>query len=313
MRTILISQGVSSGDKIKYFFCFNGIWVAFSQKDHDLVYKNWSKTIDDGFFVPISEDDLYLKYPLLKGSLKEQEEKFISIDHEHGTIHVNPKHDLKFLKSSARASNQANVKADFWFYIINKEEYFVKLIWYAVILIFASFIISWGLIILLFWVVFYSYYKVLADLDIYYIGTLNPAIVVSTKPTRIAVFVNSSMGLGYYPLVRVYKTRLPKEYNKLNQRIPAVCGYKNVFEQKFWDYIIPHPIVNAINDIVLVDKKIHEIPPNEWLKLKLWIRTNQDKYYEGYYPIKDKSNGWSKIEKPKFLSYWEEKRTESNK
>ena len=67
-----------------------------------------------------------------------------------------------------------------------------------------------GILILLFWVLFYEYFSTIGSIDNYNMGTLNASLVITTKPTRIAVLTNLSMGFGKYPLVRVCKMEMPK-------------------------------------------------------------------------------------------------------
>ena len=83
----------------------------------------------------------------------------------------------------------------------------------AILLLFLSLTISWGILILLFWVLFYEYFSTIGSIDNYNMGTLNASLVITTKPTRIAVLTNLSMGFGKYPLVRVCKMEMPKKYN----------------------------------------------------------------------------------------------------
>lgn len=315
MRNILISPSVSGGQKIAYLFCSEEGWVAISEKDKKSMYlKNEFEDSNPESFDFITEEELYSRIPILRNQLEEEDEKFITIDYNHGKVYVNPKHKHRsvFTGTRARATNQANFTADIWVYIANRKSYYLKIAIICILLIFASLYISWAIFNLVFWVLFYAYFMTLSKMDIYHMGTLNASMVITRKPTRIAVITDLTMGLGKYPLVRICKIKLPKKYNKLNERIPSSCGYQNVENQNFWDYVMPNPLVLATNDEETIKQKLNEIPSQDWIDLNIWIKNNSNNFYEGYYPIRKDNNRWKEYQNPKFTSFDEEKRPKYN-
>jgi hypothetical protein len=314
MRRILLSPHVSKGAQIAYLFCVDEGWVAISEKDKKEL--NYEKNLtEDSFeeFQVIAEDELYIKIPFLKNQLQEEDHKFIAIDYKNGKVHVNPLHKTKsiFTDTSARATNQSNFEPSTWAYIKNRRSKYLRFTVICFLLILASLYVSWSIFILLFWVVFYQYFGTLAMLDNYNLGTLNAAKVITINPTRLAVLTDVSMGFGTYPLVRVYKINLPKKYTKLNQKIPTSCGYQNCESQKYWDYVIPNPIVFATNDEQAIAQKIEEIPTQDWIDLNNWIKVNKHNFFEGYYPIRNVESNWAEIEDPKFISFYDDERPEN--
>lgn len=316
MRIIQLSPSVANGKRIAYLFCSGNRWVAISEKDKEnLNFENEFTDSHPKYFQIILEEDLYEKIPMLKNQLEEQEGKFIHVDYDNGKVFVNPLHKTKsiFTDTSTRATNQANFKSNTWTYVKNRKRHYLKILFISFLMLLASYFISWAILILLFWVLFYEYFATLSSIDNYQMGTLNASIVLTTKPTRIAVLTDLSMGFGEYPLVRVCKMELPKKYNKLNQRIPSSCGYQNCENQNFWDYVMPNPLVYATNNENAINHKLNEIPSQDWIDLNNWIKENKHNYYEGYYPIKSVNSSWDEIENPKFNSFYEEKRPEHNK
>lgn len=315
MRNILLSPSVKKGQKIAYLFCSEDGWVAISKKDKENLYIeeefNVSKFEEFGI---LTEEQLYDRIPILRGQLDEGEQKFITIDYDNGRVYVNPKHKLKsiFTDTSARATNQANFQTNTWTYITNRKSHYTKVVIVAILLLILSLAVSWGIYNLLFWFLFYEYFSTLGSIDNYKIGTLNASLVVTEKPTRIAVLTDVSMGFGKYPLVRICKMKLPKRYNRLNAKIPSSCGYQTCYNQKFWDFVMPNPLVYATNDDLAITKKINEIPTKDWVVLKNWIRSNQDSLFEGYYPIIEDKNDWSDSQNLRFVSFNEEKKSEHN-
>lgn len=302
---------MASGEKIAFLFYVNDGWVAISKKDKDALYLEveFSGSNPDEYAV-VSEEELYQRIPFLRGRLKDEEGMFVTIDYDNGKVFVNPLHKPKniFIDSSVRATNQANFEASAWTYIRNNEKRYLKVLLLTLFLIFLSVKVSWGIVIFLFWFLFYTYYDLLGTLDNYHIGTLNAAVVISKRPTRIAVFTDASKGLGYYPLVRVCKMKLPKRYNNVHERIPSSCGYYDPEDQPFWDYIMPNPLVYGTNDEEVIREKIKEIPNSDWIELNNWVRNNEDNFFEGYYPIRNEKSDWDQYESPKFTSFNEEKK-----
>ena len=313
MRIILLSPNVVKGERIAYLFCHSNNWVAISEKDKENLYlENEYTDSNSENFGMLSEEDLYAKIPILRGQLDEEDEKFIHVDYDVGKVHVNPLHKTKsvFTDTSARATNQANFTADTWTYIKNRKSHYLKIVLISLCLLLASYFVSWGILILVFWMLFYEYYSTIGSIDNYHVGTLNASIVITTKPTRIAVLTDLSMGYGKYPLVRVCKMPMPKKYNKLHQRIPSSCGYQDCESQKFWDFVMPNPIVYATNNENAINKKLSEIPSQDWIELNKWIKENKHNFFEGYYPIRNEKSNWNEYENPIFNSFYEEKRPE---
>jgi len=315
MKKIILSPDVSLGNRIAYLFCIEGNWIAISEKDkQDLYIENELEDSNINSFEIIYEEELYSRIPILRNQLIYEEEKFITIDYINGKVFINPKHKPKsiFTGTDARATNQANLTADPWTYFKNRKSYHKKVVFFSILLIIASLLISWAILILLFWFWFYTCFSILASIDNYHMGTLNASIVVTRNPTRIALITDLTMGLGEYPLIRICKVNLSKKYNKINKRIPVSCGYQNVEDQNFWDYIKPNPLVYATTDENLIQQKINEIPSQDWIDLKRWIAANKSGFYEGYYPIRKDGNGWEEYENPKFTSFFEEERPDQN-
>ncbi len=316
MRIILLSPRIAKGEEISYLFCSQSGWVAISEKDKDEMYlEKELKEFNPEEFQILTEEELLSRIPSLRGKLKEEDEKFITIDRKNGRVYVNPLHKTKsvFTDTSSRATNQANFTADTWTYVINRKKHYLKIVLITILLLIASYIISWGIIVLVFWIVFYEYFSTIASIDNYKMGTLNASIVITVNPTRIAVLTDVSMGIGKYPLVRVCRLNLPSKYNQLNERIPSSCGYQNCEDQFFWDFVMPNPIVYATHSEDAIKQKLTEIPTQDWVDLQNWIRSNRHNFIEGYYPVRNEESNWGKHETPIFTSFGEEKRPEHNK
>ena len=265
MKTIVLLPNASLTGKINVLYFNEGIWFAASEQDKD--YTN-DDSIDD--LSLISEDLLYDKIPYLRNRLKDEEGMFIYIDHETGQININPKHKKKnpFIADDyPRATNQVNINISLYDYFRNRKSYLTKVIVITIVLVLSSIFISYSILILLFWFIFYTYFRALADCEIFNHGTLNPGVVITKNPTRIAVFTDLSMGFGRYPLVRVYKAGLTKKHNSINSRIPVAGAYQTTKGEAYWDYYKPIPLIYGVSSSQIVSQKLSEIHNKEWLSL----------------------------------------------
>lgn len=310
MKTIVLLPNAHLTGKINVLYFNEGIWFAASEQDKDYSNKD---SLDN--LSLISEDLLYDKIPFLRNRLKDEEGMFIYIDHETGQININPKHKKKnpFIDDdSPRATNQVNIDISVYDYFRNRKAYLIKIIAITVAMILLSILISYSILIMLFWFIFYSYFRALADCEIFNQGTLNPAIIITESPTRIAVFTDLSMGFGRYPLVRVYKAGLRNKYNSINSRIPVAGGYQTTKGKAYWDYYKPIPLMYGVSNDEIINQKLAEIHNSEWVILNKWTRENKDKYYEGYYPLYNIRNDWNKIENPEFTMFYEDPKPATN-
>ena len=302
MKTILMLPKAASTGRISVLYFNEGVWFAASEQDKEYISQDSTEELS-----LISEEELYQKIPFLRNRLIDDEGMFIYIDHESGRVNINPKHKKKnpFIDDDyPRATNQVNIDISIKDYFRNRRVYLIKVFCILTILILSSIFISLSILILLFWFVFYCYFRAIADCEIFNQGTLNPGIVITKNPTRIAVFTDLSMGFGNYPLVRVYKARLPKKYNSLNSRIPVAGAYQTTIDEAYWDYYKPIPLMYGVSNNQILSQKLSDIPNKHWVLLKNWIKENQDNFYEGYYPITSIKNDWAKVEEPYFTMFY---------
>ncbi len=303
MRIIFLSPSIHSGDKIAYLLYHDDTWIAISEIDKVDFYRNpdFNKNEHLGLDV-IEEEELYQRIPFLRNKLIDEEGMFITVDYKNGNVFINPLHKTKsyFTPTYARATNQVNLKTSIWTYLYLRKFYSFKLLMCVAAFSLAIYYISWSFIIMLFWFCFFKYLHILANIDNFNFGTLNPAIVVTTMPTRIAVFTDLSKGFGSFPAIRIYKVSLPEVLNKKHEKLTVSGGYYSIEDLKYWDFFRPHPLIYATNNKEVLAEKEKQIPLVEWILLKQWAKKNKDKYYEGYYPLTNISNNWSEYEDPKF-------------
>lgn len=310
IKTILMLPNAASTGKISVLYFNEGVWFAASEEDKTKTSNDLGEEL-----MIIPEENLYQKIPFLRDRLIDEEGMFVYIDHETGSININPKHKKKnpFIDDDyPRATNQVNLDITIMDYFRARRKYLITIILISSILILISIFWSLSFIILLFWFWFYSYFRAVADCEIFNSGTLNPAIVITTDPTRIVVFTDLSKGYGHYPIARVYKASLPGKYNVIGNRIPVAGGYQTTIDAKYWDYYKPIPLAYSGVSESVINNKITEIPNKHWIILNKWIKINQDNFYENYYPLTNLKNDWHQVEEKYFTMFYEDKRPATN-
>lgn len=50
------------------------------------------------------------------------------------------------------------------------------------------------------------------------------------------------------------------------------------------------------------------IPNSEWIILKQWIKSNEENFYEGYYPLDSVKNDWNNYRNPPFTIFYSDKK-----
>ncbi len=304
MKIFVASPRVIQGYPINSVVFIEGIWLLLNKLDD---VSSDKINLDD--FELYDEESVYERIPKLKGNLNESEETFVDINEITGEVHFNPKHKhIGFSTADdARASNQANVKISILSYVLNRKKYIKKLSWHILLIIILSYTFSWIILFYLARILFLHIFTILNDRNMCLSGTLNPAIVIDTQPTKIGVLTNLSMWRGNYPIIRIKKVELPNSYNTIGKRIPVAGKYQNVAEQSFWDYYMPIPLPLGINNKEIIDQKINEISVYEWVELNKQLSKIGSNIKEGYYPIDVEENSWKEIEEPKFTQFNEEK------
>jgi len=303
MNIFLASKDVIQGKAINAVLYADEIWILLNNDE-----MGDESNLDINDFELYDEELVYERIPAIKGRLNQDEETYVFINEKTGEININPKHKHLGLSSpdDPRATNQANVEISIFKYLVSRKKYFARIIFSVVLTLVFIFAFSWIFLIYLLRILIWNVLAVLNQRDICLSGTLNPAVVVKTMPTKIAVLTDLSMGFGMYPLIRIRKVELPRKYNKLGQRIPIAGSYQNVEGQPFWDFYDPIPLPLGAKTDDVVKNKLKEIPVYEWITLNKNMKLFEKVPKEGYYPIDVESTSWKDIEDPKFSQFNEE-------
>ena len=302
---ILATKAVLEGSQINVLHKENDIWILISKEEFD----NDIKYDEDNIFV-INEAYLYQRIPLLKGKLNQKDKTTINIDYSTGEININPQHfHFGIPTHGAKATRQANVGFSLIHYLsVTKSRYKTPLLILTGLLIAA---ILWGWFFYIPFVLYLAY-KILElakTRDMYYSGSLNPAIVIDADSNKIASFTDLTQGFGSFPIIRVRKYPLPKKYRVNGAKIPVAGLYNNTEDYSHWNFYEPNPLPTGIKDDAIIAEKIAAIPTIEWITLKSEIKKFMGIPKEGYYPINIEYSDWKGMDltKIEWMQFGEEK------
>jgi len=134
------------------------------------------------------------------------------------------------------------------------------------------------------------------DRDMFYSGDLGAGIVIDEKTSTIAALTDLSHGTGKYPLIRITKVNLPKEYLKSGTKLAIAGAFQRMGKYPFWNYFDPIPLISGLKYPESHQHKIEQIPLAEWKKLEFEIDKLNDVPKEGYYPIDIETSSWKDID-----------------
>ncbi len=109
-------------------------------------------------------------------------------------------------------------------------------------------------------------------------GDANPGIVLDTNPTLVAVRTDLTKGVGSYPAIKVFRTRLSWMMGQRAQagtRLPTVALYTRSTDANcpHWADFDPRPLECATRRLDTLQRVMASFPEAEWQQLEAGIQT----------------------------------------
>lgn len=120
-------------------------------------------------------------------------------------------------------------------------------------------------------------------------GDANPGIVVSLEPMLIAVATDLTRGVGQYPVVKIFKKRLPTiggQLPQLGSRLATVALYDGSDKSPHWSDFDPRPAQCATADQAALDRVMHSFTQRDWDRLNSWLAQVPQPFRCGLYHIR---------------------------
>lgn len=105
-------------------------------------------------------------------------------------------------------------------------------------------------------------------------GCTLPGIVLSVRPSVVAVLTDMTKGVGCYPTVKIVHVPLVRTMGKLvrtGDRIAMVALYSGGGGLPHWSNFDPKPAEAANSDRGQIVQLLATIPEDEWNELQQWI------------------------------------------
>ena len=123
-------------------------------------------------------------------------------------------------------------------------------------------------------------------------GDVNPGKVISINPDRVAVATNMSKFGGYYPIIRIINTKLPKFEKEVGMFIPTVALYNdNPHDYPFWAEFHPVPISHGTTDKGILKARFETFTKDDFNKLNKYL-SEINAVDEGTYRVEKETSGW---------------------
>lgn len=124
-------------------------------------------------------------------------------------------------------------------------------------------------------------------------GNVSFGKVLSINPDLIAVGTDLSKGIGSYPVLKIMKTKLPKEDKKVGKYVPTIAlYYDNPHDYPFWSVIDPSPVSHGITNRDHLAYLLSKFSQEDINELNSFIDQIKGKK-EGTYKVNIKDSNWN--------------------
>jgi hypothetical protein len=127
-------------------------------------------------------------------------------------------------------------------------------------------------------------------------GDANPGIVVQLNPTLVAVLTDLTRGVGCYPAIKVFRTRLRKSMGQplaLGTFLPTISLYRAAAERDcpHWEDFDPRPLECATADRKSLDRVMGSFTEEQFRRLESAVQSLPE-VAPGLYKLSKR--GWEK-------------------
>ena len=122
-------------------------------------------------------------------------------------------------------------------------------------------------------------------------GDANPGIVVSLRPTLIAVPTDLTKGLGSCEVIKIVKIRLREsagEPLKVGSCVPTVALYRSTGNalDPFWEDFFPVPVDYVTGDTTTIRNLVSTFPSSQFRKVEAGLKAVAKPYRPGLYKLR---------------------------
>lgn len=206
--------------------------------------------------------------------------------------------NAKYVDNESRASNPGNIRVEplLWMrnYLFDTSVLVIGLL----ISLWLCFVLSWLFLLLVAFFVrgIYVYWGHLREHFIY--GCILPGIVVTLKPTLVAVYADVSKGNGSYPAVKIVSIELSRTRTKalrLHDRIALVALFTDKDKTApYWTDFTPLAVESATSDRAIVERVWQSIDEKDWQEVEKTLPQLKGATVESYHTFNHTTNSWER-------------------
>ncbi len=197
-----------------------------------------------------------------------------------------------FYDSSTKASNPGNFDVSYlqWakMNLGRLRRYFITFI---ILYFIAQF--HWSLWIFMILFMLYLVINYFGIKNTFKAGDVNPGMILSTKPTIVAVCTDMSKGLSHqFPILYIFETTVPRKDNVKGNIIPTAALYSdNRYDLPFWGGFEPIPFSHATANATIIQEKMDSFSDDDISKLKNNVESSKSLSL-GYHNLDIASSSW---------------------
>jgi hypothetical protein len=184
-----------------------------------------------------------------------------------------------FYDSNTKASNPGNLTVNPFQWIKMNFMQVALIILLMGLGFFGMINIHWTFGILFVAAVLYNVWYWFNTINKFKAGDVNPGKVISINPDRVAVATNMSKYGGDFPILKIFKTKLPAFEKEVGLMIPTVALYfDNPYEYPFWAEFKPVPISHGVSDKADLQARFSTFKKSDFETLENYLKqvdTNQ--------------------------------------
>ncbi|MDX1447299.1 DUF3239 domain-containing protein [Lishizhenia sp.] len=200
--------------------------------------------------------------------------------------------------NNTRASNPGNASLNPFVWIYHDTQ---KILVQTSILLFSIFLtiqVSFWLIPLVILSLFSNGFYWLHKKEHFRSGDSNGGIVISVRPTLVAVATDLTQGFGHYPAIKIIKCNSLKNV-KINDKIATVALYSQSKNPNVphWVGFNPIPLSFATKDQEVLDKAIKSYDMDQWESIKSRLEELDKPYRPGLFKTEIETSDWKSITK----------------
>jgi len=266
-----------------------GIINHVNQSRGSWLFSYGQETEDD--FDLLFLDEVKELHPDISDLLEESERSRIEKEAD-GSYRKQEAYKGMFFDSNSQASFQGNMKPNYIQWIKMNIGKVMRITIYPIISCWLMLNIHWSLGLIFIGTLLYNLWYWSGVKGKFGGGDVNVGKVLSLSPDTVAVATDMTKMIGSYPLLKIIKTKIPKEDREVGKYIPTVATYNdNPHDYPFWSEFHPVPVSHGIKNMEQRNYLMSKFTDDDLKQLNEFIEKAGSTEVKSY-KINEVESGW---------------------